>query len=163
MASAKDFKAQQIEEIKNYITTCKSMLIMQYQGISVADDTKLRTECRNENIIYKVFKNRLVAKALEELGITGFEKDLEGSSSFAFAMGEELANTRILAKACETFKTLKIKSGLIGGKYTDENTVIALSKVPTKEVLLAQFLGLLQSPMSSFARAISEVAKQKAE
>ena len=163
MSASRDLKAQRIEEIKSMIQGCNGMVVVSYQGISVADDTQLRAKFRAENVQYKVLKNRLVQRALNELGIEGFDKYLEGSSAFAFANGDALAAAKIVVEQGKTVKALKAKCGLMDGAFIDESVVTKLASIPSKEVLLAQLLGLLQSPISGYARAIQQVAEKRAE
>ncbi len=163
MSASRDLKAQRIEEIKSMIQGCNGMVVVSYQGISVADDTQLRAKFRAENVQYKVLKNRLVQRALNELGIEGFDKYLEGSSAFAFANGDALAAAKIVVEQGKTVKALKAKCGLMDGAFIDESVVTKLASIPSKEVLLAQLLGMLQSPISGFARAIQQVAEKRAE
>ena len=163
MSASRDLKAQHIEEIKSMIQGCNGMVVVSYQGISVADDTQLRAKFRAENVQYKVLKNRLVQRALNELGIEGFDKYLEGSSAFAFANGDALAAAKIVVEQGKTVKALKAKCGLMDGAFIDETVVTKLASIPSKEVLLAQLLGMLQSPISGFERAIQQVAEKRAE
>ena len=163
MSASRDLKAQHIEEIKSMIQGCNGMVVVSYQGISVADDTQLRAKFRAENVQYKVLKNRLVQRALNELGIEGFDKYLEGSSAFAFANGDALAAAKIVVEQGKTVKALKAKCGLMDGAFIDETVVTKLASIPSKEVLLAQLLGMLQSPISGFARAIQQVEEKRAE
>ena len=163
MSASRDLKAQHIEEIKSMIQGCNGMVVVSYQGISVADDTQLRAKFRAENVQYKVLKNRLVQRALNELGIEGFDNYLEGSSAFAFANGDALAAAKIVVEQGKTVKALKAKCGLMDGAFIDEAVVTKLASIPSKEVLLAQLLGMLQSPISGFARAIQQVAEKRAE
>ena len=153
-------KEQHVEEIKEMIKGCNGMVVVSYQGISVADDTQLRAKFRAENVQYKVLKNRLVQRAFNELGIEGFDKHLEGSSAFAFANGDALAAAKIVVEQGKTVKALKAKCGLMDGAFIDEAVV---ASIPSKEVLLAQLLGMLQSPISGFARAIQQIAEKQAE
>ena len=163
-SAARIEKEQHVEEIKSYIKDCKGMVVVEYQGISVADDTALRAKFRAENVQYKVLKNRLVLRAMQELGIEGFDHHLNGASAFAFANGDALAAAKIVVEQGKTIKALKAKCGLMDGAYIDETVVTKLASIPSKEVLLAQLLGMLQSPISGFARAIQQVAeKQEAQ
>ena len=162
MSVARDLKAQQIEEIKSKIQNCKSMVLVDYKGISVADDTTLRSKFRAQEVEYKVLKNRLVQKALQELGIEGFDAQLEGPTAFAFAHGDALAPAKVLKEVGKDVKAINIKCGLLDGAYIDETVVEKLASIPSKEVLLAQLLGMLQSPMSGLARALQQVAEKNA-
>lgn len=161
MSAAKELKAKQIEEIKAKIQNCNAMVLVDYKGVSVAEDTALRAKFRAENVEYRVLKNRLVLKAMQELGIEGFEAQLEGLTAFAFAHGDALAPAKIISEACKDVKALEVKCGMMDGAFIDSSVVEKLASIPSKEVLLAQLLGMLQSPMSGLARALQQVAEKK--
>lgn len=161
MSEAKLQKAAQIEEIKEKIGKCGAFVVVDYKGISVADDTKLRSDFRKNDVEYRVLKNRLVLRALSELNIGGFEGHLEGSTAIAFAYGDPLAAAKVVSENAKTVKAIEIKCGLMDGAYIDAETVAKLAAIPSKEVLLAQLLGLLQSPISGLARAIQQIAEKK--
>ncbi len=160
MSEAKLQKAAQIEEIKEKIGKCGAFVVVDYKGISVADDTKLRSDFRKNDVEYRVLKNRLVLRALNELGIAGFDGHLEGPTAIAFAYGDPLAAAKVVSENAKTVKALEVKCGLMDGAYIDAATVEKLAAIPSKEVLLAQLLGLLQSPISGFARAIQQIAEK---
>lgn len=160
MSEAKLQKAAQIEEIKEKIGKCGAFVVVDYKGISVADDTKLRSDFRKNDVEYRVLKNRLVLRALSELNIGGFEGHLEGPTAIAFAYGDPLAAAKVVSENAKTVKAIEIKCGLMDGAYIDAETVAKLAAIPSKEVLLAQLLGLLQSPLSGLARAIQQIAEK---
>lgn len=161
MSEAKLQKAAQIEEIKEKIGKCGAFVVVDYKGISVADDTKLRSDFRKNDVEYRVLKNRLVLRALSELNIGGFEGHLEGPTAIAFAYGDPLAAAKVVSENAKTVKAIEVKCGLMDGAYIDAETVAKLAAIPSKEVLLAQLLGLLQSPISGLARAIQQIAEKK--
>ena len=161
MSEAKLQKAAQIEEIKEKIGKCGAFVVVDYKGISVADDTKLRSDFRKNDVEYRVLKNRLVLRALSELNIGGFEGHLEGPTAIAFAYGDPLAAANVVSENAKTVKAIEIKCGLMDGAYIDAETVAKLAAIPSKEVLLAQLLGLLQSPLSGLARAVQQIAEKK--
>ena len=161
MSEAKLQKAAQIEEIKEKIGKCGAFAVVDYKGISVADDTKLRSDFRKNDVEYRVLKNRLVLRALSELNIGGFEGHLEGPTAIAFAYGDPLAAAKVVSENAKTVKAIEIKCGLMDGAYIDAETVAKLAAIPSKEVLLAQLLGLLQSPLSGLARAVQQIAEKK--
>ncbi len=160
MSEAKLQKAAQIEEIKEKIGKCGAFVVVDYKGISVADDTKLRSDFRKNDVEYRVLKNRLVLRALSELNIGGFEGHLEGPTAIAFAYGDPLAAAKVVSENAKTVKAIEVKCGLMDGAYIDAETVAKLAAIPSKEVLLAQLLGLLQSPISGLARAIQQIAEK---
>ncbi len=161
MSEAKLQKAAQIEEIKEKIGKCGAFVVVDYKGISVADDTKLRSDFRKNDVEYRVLKNRLVLRALSELNIGGFEGHLEGPTAIAFAYGDPLAAAKVVSENAKTVKAIEVKCGLMDGAYIDAETVAKLAAIPSKEVLLAQLLGLLQSPISGLARAVQQIAEKK--
>lgn len=161
MSEAKLQKAAQIEEIKEKIGRCGAFVVVDYKGISVADDTKLRSDFRKNDVEYRVLKNRLVLRALSELNIGGFEGHLEGPTAIAFAYGDPLAAAKVVSENAKTVKAIEVKCGLMDGAYIDAETVAKLAAIPSKEVLLAQLLGLLQSPLSGLARAVQQIAEKK--
>lgn len=160
MSEAKLQKAAQIEEIKEKIGKCGAFVVVDYKGISVADDTKLRSDFRKNDVEYRVLKNRLVLRALSELNIGGFEGHLEGPTAIAFAYGDPLAAAKVVSENAKTVKAIEVKCGLMDGAYIDAETVAKLAAIPSKEVLLAQLLGLLQSPLSGLARAVQQIAEK---
>lgn len=151
-----------VEEIKSKIQNSMSVVFVQYEGINVAQDTKLRKDFRAKDVDYKIYKNRLIKIALDELGITGYDsKCLEGTTSVAFSK-DEVSAASVLFDNIKTVKCLDAKFGILNGAVIDKQKVDELSKIPPREVLLAQLLGLLSAPMSAVARAIAEVAKKTA-
>lgn len=160
MSEARVQKEQVVQEIKQKLETAKSLVFVDYKGLTVAQDTELRSAFRKENVEYKVLKNRLVKIALNEMGYNEFDSFLEGTTAIAFGYGDELAPAKIVANKMEEFKQIKCKCGMFEKKFIDENTVKALASIPSKEVLLAQFVGLIQSPIRGFAIAIKAIAEK---
>ena len=156
-------KKRQVEEIKKMITEASSFVLIDYCGISVAQDTELRNEFRSNDVKYAVIKNRLLKIALNELGYTQFDEALNGPTAVAFG-GENLAApAKIANDKAAAFKKMKIKCGMVDGIFLDEEGVKRLATLPSKEGLIAMLLGMLQAPIAAFARAIDAIAKKKAE
>ena len=161
MSVAKDLKAEQIQLIKEQITNAKSFVLVEYEGINVEDDTKLRSNFRQNGVKYQVHKNRLLKIALNELGYNEFDGFLEKTTAIALANEDALAAAKITTEASKTIKAIKTKCGMMDGKFVDAEVVSQLATIPSKEVLLAQLCGLLQSGLSGLARALSQIAEQK--
>ena len=159
MSVAKELKADQIEQIKKSVKESKAFVLVEYEGINVEQDTKLRSDFRANNVKYQVLKNRLVKRALNELGFNEFDSYLEKTTAIAFAHGDELAAAKVVVDNSKT--ALKAKCGLLDGKFIDANVVTQIANIPSKDVLLCQLCGMLQSGLSGLARAISEIAKNK--
>ena len=162
MALTREQKGAQIDEIVKSLEESKSFVIVSYKGISVADDTALRAKFRAAGVTYKVLKNRLILKAMEKLGITGYEGALEGSTAVAFSMTDPLAGP-VIAEMSATVKALEVKCGRMDNMYLDVEKVNALAKIPSKETLLAQLLGMLLSPITGLAVALNQVAEKQAQ
>ena len=151
-----------VEEIKKHYGESKSVLFVTYQGINVAQDTQLRKAFREKGVVYKIYKNRLLKIALDELGITGYDaKHLEGTTSVAFGK-DEVGAASVLFDAKKDVKAIDAKFGIVNGEVVDSAKLEALSKIPSKEVLVAQLLGMLTAPVSALARALDAIAKKQA-
>lgn len=163
MALSKDLKKEQIDAIKAKIQSSKALVLVEYKGINVEQDTRLRSEFRKLDVDYKVLKNRLVKIAFNELGITDFDSFLENTTAIAFANSDAMSAAKVVVDNSKDIKCLNIKCGMLDGAFINADTVKAIASIPSKEVLLAQLCGLLQSGLSGLARALSEIAKKKAE
>ncbi len=155
-------KAQQVEEIVEKVKKSKSIVLVDYRGLTVAQDTEMRVSMRQAGVDYKVLKNRLVLRAFNNCGFDGFEKVLEGPTAVAFGYEDAVAPAKIVADTvAKTNNKIAIKGGIIEGKQASAEEVNALSKIPAKPVLVGQLLGMLTSPMRSLAVALSEIAKKQ--
>ena len=156
MSAALEEKKQLVEEIKGKIGAAKSVVIVDYKGLSVFEDTELRKTLREANVEYRVLKNRLVQKAFNELGYTDFDEALNGPTAVAFANGDPVAPAKILLDSADKTKKLSVKCGMIDGSYITVDGVKELATLPPKEVLLAKLLGTLEAPISGLARVLNE-------
>lgn len=144
-----------VAEIKEKLEKAKSVTFVDYRGLTVEEDTKMRKEFRENGAEYKVYKNRLMLLALNELGITGAEKYLEGTSAVVFGYNDEVAQAKIVCDYVEKTKKLSIKFGLLNGQSVESKDIEALAKLPSKEVLVAKLLGTLMAPISGLARVLN--------
>lgn len=158
MSTNQEAKKIVVEEIKNNIKNAKSIVLIDYRGISVAEDTALRKEFRANNVIYKVYKNRLFKKACDALGIEGFDSYLEGTTAFAFGMEDETVAPRIAKKQIKAINKMEIKAGYCDGVVIDAVAVDKLASIPSKEQLVANLLAMLNAPVSALARALQAIA-----
>ncbi len=148
-------KKQIVEEIKAKVKTAKSMVLVDYKGINVKNDTELRAKMREADIEYRVLKNKLVKIALNQLGYTELDKDLEGTTAIAFAKSDPVAPAKIIMEAIDKYKKLTIKSGMVEGTPITAEGVKELAELPPKEVLVAKVLGMLQAPITGFVRVLN--------
>ena len=167
MASEKvlQTKKQRVSELAELIKAAKSGALVDYQGVTVEEDTKLRRDMRENNVHYFVEKNTMLRLAFKEAGIEGLDDVLNGATALALSNDDETAPARLLGKYAEEFKDEKfnLKAGFIGTTVYDQAGVVALSKIPGKETLLAQLVGSLQGPLTKLAATLKAVADKKSE
>ncbi len=153
-----------VEEIKAKIQASKSIVFADYNKLTVLEVTDLRRKFKEVNCEYKVYKNTLVRRALNELGITDFDADLNGTTATVFC-ADETSGAAVFAKETKANPALaeKImpKCAYVEEKYLDKNGVKELSLIPSKETLIAKMLGCFQSSLSKFVGVLDQIAKAK--
>lgn len=155
-------KQEKVAQLTELLKGAAAGVIVDYKGITVEEDTKLRKELREAGIAYSVEKNSLLRFAMKNVGLDGITNVLEGTTAIAISTEDQTAPARILGKFAEGKKEyFNIKAGFIGEEIYDEKGVMALSKIPSREVLLAQLVGSLQGPMQKLAAIIKAVADSK--
>ncbi len=152
-------KKQIVAELTEKLKSACAGVIVDYKGINVADDTKLRRELREAGVDYFVVKNTLLSRAAKEAGIEGLDSVLEGTTALAVSKDDHVAAARILCKFAEKNKSIKPKAGFVEGKAIDVAEVENLSKLPSKEVLVAQVLGGLNAPITGFVTVLNGTMK----
>lgn len=161
MGANLDNKKQVVAKIVEDLKDRKSIVFVDYRGINVSEDTAMRHEFRENNVEYRVYKNRLLVRALQELGITGFDsKAFEGTTAVCFG-DDEVAPARIFCSNADKIKKMEVKFGIVNGTIMSKSQIEALSKIPSKEVLIAHLLGQLQAPISAFARVLNAIAEKQ--
>ncbi len=154
-------KKQVVESIKAKISESKSVLLVDYKGLTVEQDTELRTAFRKNGVEYKVLKNTLVRKAFNELGVTDFDSDLNGPTAVAFGKDETSAAKAVCDEIKKLEEKISVKSGYVDGKKVDENGIKALAKIPSKTELIASLAGALSGIVRGLAVVLNRVAEQK--
>ena len=149
-----------VSEISEKIKNSDSTVVCEYRGLTVAEVTELRRNLRAENVEFKVYKNTMVQRAADELGLNELDDSLTGPNAFAFSE-DATAPARVLAKFAKKHKALVLKKGVVEGKVVDEATIKELSLLPNRDGMLSMLLSCLQSPVSSFARVVKAVAEAK--
>lgn len=162
MSANLDAKKAIVDEIKNKISKAKTVAFVDYRGLTVAEDTEMRANFRKNGCEYKVYKNRLVLRALNELGLTGCDKVFEGTNAVAFSYNDEVAACKILTDTIEKTKKMEIKGGVSNGAVVGADMIKTLANIPSREVLLTKLVFLLQSPVRGLAVTLDQVAKAKA-
>ena len=155
MSTNLELKKQVVEEITSKLQNSKSVILVNYKGLTVAEVTELRNAFRKANVEYKVLKNTLVRKAFNEMGITSFDADLNGPTAVAFGT-DETGAAKIIAEASKKYgDKISAKSAFVDNAYVDAAGVKALAAMPSKEELIAKMLGSMQSPVTKFAGVLS--------
>jgi large subunit ribosomal protein L10 len=149
-----------ISEVTGLATKAQTLVIAEYRGITVADMTKLRTIARSNGVSLSVLKNTLARRAVAGSGFEVVSDQMTGPLIYGFSE-DAVAAARVVADFAKTNDKLVIRAGAYGGKALDVNGVKQLASIPSKEVLLAQLLGLMQSPISRIARVMAALAEQK--
>lgn len=156
-------KKQLVAELKEKLNASVAGVVVNYSGTSVADDTALRKELRENNVSYFVVKNTLLARAVEGTELEGMKEVLEGTTAIALSNDDHTAAARILCKFAENHENFTVKAGFLDGKLTDLETIDTLAKLPSREVLLATVCNVFQAPIAAFARVIQAVVDKNGE
>lgn len=156
-------KQAKVEKLTEMLKNAAAGVIVDYRGITVEEDTKLRKELREAGVHYFVEKNTMLRFALNNVGLDGLTNVLEGTTAIALSDDDQTAPARVLGKFSEACKDEKfhLKAGFIGEDIYDEAGVKALSKIPSREVLLAQLVGSLQGPMQKLAATLQAVVDKE--
>lgn len=149
-----------VGEISDKIKTSASSVVVEYRGLTVREVTELRRELMKEAIDFKVYKNSFVQRAAEDLGLSDLTSSLTGPNAFAFS-SDAVAPSRILAKFARKHEHLVLKGGVVEGRVVDAEQIKAIAKLPNRDGMISMVLGMLQSPVRSFAYALSQIADQK--
>lgn len=154
-----NFEAKKVvvEEITNKIKESKSVIFVDYKSLSVAEVSALRKKCKEAGCEYKVYKNTLVRKALNDLGFNQFDADLNGPTAVTFANDETSGAKVMVAAAKEYADKITVKSAFVDNAYVDKNGVKALAEMPSREELVAKMLGSIKAPISNFAGVLSNL------
>ena len=160
MSLNRNEKAAVVEEVTAQVAKSQTLVMAEYRGLTVAQSDALRKTAREKGVYLHVLKNTLARRAVAGTSFEVAEAQFVGPLIYGFS-ADAVAAAKVIADFAKTNDKLIIKGGAYGGKALDVEGVKALANVPSKEVLLAQLLGLLQTPISGFARVLAEVAKQK--
>ena len=166
MPNAKVLSEKQaiVEKLTETLQSASSGVLVDYKGITVAEDTALRHELRENGVEYSVVKNTLVRFAIDNVGMQELDGVLNGTTSMAVSKDDPIAPMRIINKyAKQMGDRFNIKAGFMDGKVIPLEDVAALAELPSKEVLLGQVLGMMLSPLTSLAIVIKAIAEKGGE
>ena len=154
-------KQQAVAELAEKIKNSVSGVLVNYQGITVEDDTAMRKALREAGVKYMVVKNSLTGRACDEVGYGEMKQYLTGMTAIAISENDAVAPAKVLKKYADKVESFKILAGYLDGAVIDDKTVIELADIPNKETLIAKFLGSIQSPVYGLARALQAVAEKQ--
>ena len=156
-------KEQIVAGIAEQFKTAVSGVFVDYCGLTVEEDTQLRNKFREAGVEYKVIKNTLTARAAKEVGFDALEPILNGPTSLALSMTDEVAPAKVVAEFAKTHEQLEIKGGFLDGKVLELAEVKQLAATPNRETLLAKLLGSLNAPISNLARTLQALVDNGVE
>jgi len=163
-ASIIKMKEQHVADICEKIKKAQSIVLFDYRGLTVEEDTNLRNEMRKAGVEYVVLKNKMVERACRELNMDeSVHEMLKGPSAFAFGYDDAVAPAKILRDYIKKVKKCALKGGVVDGTVTDVKGIEALADLPPREVLIARMLGSMMSPIQGLAIALDQLAKKNGE
>lgn len=156
-------KQQVVSELSELIRNSVSGVIVNYQGITVDDDTKMRKALREAGVKYMVVKNSLTGRACDECGYSDIKQHLTGMTAIAVSADDAVAPAKILKEYADKIESFKLLAGYVDGEILDEAQVVELAKTPSKEVLIGKLLGSMLSPLYKLAFVLDAASKKDAE
>lgn len=148
-----------VDEIANNVKDAQSVILVNYSGLTVEQDTILRKELREAGVLYKVYKNTMMRFAFEGTSCESLSEHLHGTNALAISTDDVTAPARILNKYAKQYPALELIAGVVEGNYNDKEGIQALANIPSREELLGKLLGSIQSPISNFARVLNQIAE----
>jgi large subunit ribosomal protein L10 len=158
-----ELKQPIVAEISEVIKDAASVVLVDYRGLTVEEDTALRKQLREAGVNYKVYKNTLMNFAFKGTDFEALAPYLNGPSAIAVSTEDATAPARILAEFAKKAKNLEIKAGVVEGDLYDAKGMQAIAAIPSRDVLISRLLGSLQSPITNFARVIKQIAEKDGE
>ncbi len=155
-----ELKQPIVAEISEAIKEAQSVVLVDYRGLTVEQDTNLRKELREAGVMYKVYKNTMMNFAFKGTDFEALAPYLEGPSAVAISTTDATAPARILAKVAKDAKALEIKAGVVEGVVYDAKGMQAIANIPSREELISKLLGSIQSPITNFARVMNQLAEK---
>ena len=155
-----ELKRPVVEEIAGVIKDADSVILVNYSGLTVAQDTQLRRNLREAGVSYKVYKNTMMRLAFAGTPCEALDPHLESTNALAVSKDDATAPARVLADFAKKNPQLELVAGIVEGNYCDEKAVKALADIPSREILLGRLFGSMQSPIANFARVIKQIAEK---
>lgn len=155
-----ELKKSIVDEISASIKDAQSVVLVDYRGLTVEQDTRLRKNMREAGLTYKVYKNTFMNFAFKGTEYECLSEYLEGPSAMAVSTDDATAPARVLAEFAKTANQLEIKAGVVEGTMYDAKGMASIASIPSREVLISRLLGSMQSPVTNFARVMNQLAEK---
>ena len=155
-----EFKKPIVDEISAAVKDAQSVVLVDYRGLTVEQDTQLRKQLREAGITYKVYKNTMMNFAFKGTDFEALTSYLEGPSAIAISTEDATAPARVICKFAKTADALEVKGGMVEGIAYDAKGIMEIAKIPSREELLSKLLGSIQSPITNFARVMNQLAEK---
>nr|WP_083511608.1 50S ribosomal protein L10 [Alicyclobacillus acidiphilus] len=156
-------KEQLVKSIAERLERSKSVVLADYRGLNVAEDTELRSRLREAGVEYAVLKNTMTSRAAAQVNMSGLDEFLSGPTAVAFGYEDAVAAAKVLHDFAKEHKALELKGGIVEGRIVSAEELAEIAKLPSREGLLSMLLSVLQAPMRNFAYVVSQVAEQKGD
>jgi|LSQX01.3.fsa_nt_gb large subunit ribosomal protein L10 len=156
-------KKAEVTKLAQELKTAESIVFSDYKGLTVAQDTEMRAKFREEGVNYRVVKNSLSIRAMQELGIAGVDEIFVGPTAIAYSSEDVVLAPRLVRESSEKYKMTSIKGGIIDGEAVSLEDIVALSYVPTREVLHGQLAFMLLYPLTALAQVTGQIAAKAEE
>ena len=158
-----ELKQPVVQAIAEDVKDAVSVVLVDYRGLTVAEDTEMRKQLREAGVVYKVYKNTMINFAIKDTEFSDLAQHLEGPTAIAVCKDDATAAARVLVNFAKGAEALEVKGGVVDGVYYDADGVKQIASIPSREVLLSKLLGSMQSPITNFARVIKQIAEQNEE
>ena len=156
-----EIKKPIVQAIAEDVKDATSVVLVDYRGLTVAEDTEMRKQLREAGVVYKVYKNTMINFAVKGTEFEELSKHLEGPTAIAVSNEDATAPARVLYNFAKDAEALELKAGVVEGTYYDADGIKLIATIPSREELLSKFLGSIQSPITNFARVIKQIAEKE--
>lgn len=156
-------KAAIIDEIKGKLENAQAVVVIDYLGTTVEQASEMRKNLREAGVDYTVYKNTLMTKAIKGTEFESLSESLKGPSALAISYDDAVAPARVIAKSIKAYEKMQFKAGIVEGVLYDEEGLQKISTIPSRDELIAKFLGSIQSPVGKLVRTFKAIADSKGE
>ena len=156
-------KKKQVDALVKELQSAESIVLADYKGLTVAQDTEMRSEFRRQGLTYKVVKITITARDLEKLGFEGLEETLIGPTALAYSTEDVVLAPRLVRKFSDKYRKMSIKGGIVGSEVYSLENIMQLSRIESRENLYGQLLFMMLYPLTAFAQVAQQIADKGQE